>query len=469
MEMISSPHGEGAVGAPTSPADALSADLFPSADLADLRRAVLRVTSEPRPTRTAEQVGADLIELRHLCDLLELRFARDVAEFAATDEYDVQAAASPYAWISHNRKMGAHAAWSAICVGEMARRHTPLTVAALEEGRVGFGHLVLLAGVARSVTVDSVAAQEAAYQASLRERSDAVPADNDASSAPSVVFDEAVLLRLAEHHTVSRFRQDCAHARHAGDPEGFLAEHLDTVECRSLQLVGGSSGIMTVRGVLDSVGGAALRTALEPLARADGADDARLISRRLADALVELANHGLDNGLIPQRASQRTHLQVTTSLETLLGIRGAPAAELEFSSPIAAETVARLACDAAVTRIVLDSASAVIDVGRSRRVVSGATRRALNVRDGGCRWPGCDRSASWTAAHHVIHWTHGGPTRLPNLVLLCHRHHWLVHEGGWQIVQADGGLLTVPPAPGVHFGWRQPAQWPRPPDESVAA
>jgi hypothetical protein len=52
--------------------------------------------------------------------------------------------------------------------------------------------------------------------------------------------------------------------------------------------------------------------------------------------------------------------------------------------------------------VLLDAKSAVVDVGRSERVVPGATRRALNVRDKGCRWPGCDRTASWTAAHRAV-------------------------------------------------------------------
>jgi HNH endonuclease/Domain of unknown function (DUF222) len=121
---------------------------------------------------------------------------------------------------------------------------------------------------------------------------------------------------------------------------------------------------------------------------------------------------------------------------------------MEYAGVVASATVQRLACDATITRVLLDSRSAVVDVGRSERVVPGATRRALNIRDRGCRWPGCDRSASWTAAHHVVHWAHGGRTDLENLVLLCNRHHWSVHEGGWQLVRADdGGLLTLPPLP----------------------
>jgi HNH endonuclease/Domain of unknown function (DUF222) len=121
-------------------------------------------------------------------------------------------------------------------------------------------------------------------------------------------------------------------------------------------------------------------------------------------------------------------------------------------------TVQRLACDSTVTRVLLNAESAVIDVGRSQRVVHGATRRALNVRDKGCRWPGCDRPASWTAAHHIVHWVRGGRTDLDNLVLLCHRHHWMVHEAGFQLVRVDNGgdILTIPPPPGETYRPRPP-------------
>ena len=97
--------------------------------------------------------------------------------------------------------------------------------------------------------------------------------------------------------------------------------------------------------------------------------------------------------------------------------------------------------------MLLSPESAVIDVGRGRRVVSPSQRRALQLRDGGCCWPGCDRPASWTDAHHLIHWVRGGSTDPGNLVLLCYRHHWMVHEGGWQIVRTDDGrFMSVAPA-----------------------
>ncbi|MFW6200514.1 MAG: HNH endonuclease signature motif containing protein, partial [Gemmatimonadota bacterium] len=65
------------------------------------------------------------------------------------------------------------------------------------------------------------------------------------------------------------------------------------------------------------------------------------------------------------------------------------------------------------------------------RTISPALRRALEVRDRGCRFPGC--GLRFTDGHHVEHWADGGETRLDNLILLCGFHHRLVHEGGWRV------------------------------------
>jgi len=92
-----------------------------------------------------------------------------------------------------------------------------------------------------------------------------------------------------------------------------------------------------------------------------------------------------------------------------------------------------------VTRVLLSQESLVMDVGRAKPIVSSPLRRALKVRDGHCRWPGCERTASKCDGHHLVHWINGGPTELDNLVLLCRRHHRMVHESGWQLIKCMTG------------------------------
>ena len=403
-------------------------------EMSDLVAAIDGFCGRRKLGRTGQALGIELIELRHACDRLELEFSGTAAHFAATSEYELEGSATPIDWIRHHCQMGAHAAAERVCVGEQLNV-LPQSIDAVDKGQIGFAHLALMARTAGALS----------------------------ESETSQGFDETALLARALETSVSRFRHICHHARHADDPAGYAADEVDAVEARKLELNSGEDGWVFVRGLLDAAGGAVLRTALEPLATRTGADDDRHRDRRLADALVELAMVGLDSGAVPRRASQRAHLQVTTSLETLLGMAGAPAAELEFSLPISARMVERLACDSTLTRILLGADSAVVDVGRSRRVVPGSTRRALNVHDKTCQWPDCERPASHCAAHHLVHWCRGGKTDLSNLALLCHRHHWMVHEGGWQIARDDTGRILTIPSP-TYLS----RQWARGPDRVAA-
>ena len=112
--------------------------------------------------------------------------------------------------------------------------------------------------------------------------------------------------------------------------------------------------------------------------------------------------------------------------------------ELEDGTRVSAETSRRLSCDASVVRVTYDRDGSVLDVGRRTRTIPPALRRALDVRDRGCRFPGC--GVRFTDGHHVIHWADGGPTSLSNTVLLCEFHHRLLHEGGYRVEMAAGRL-----------------------------
>jgi hypothetical protein len=348
-----------------------------------------------------------LIQRRLVIDLQEVAFAREAAEFAASDAWDEDGSVSAGDWMRFNCHMTAGAAANAIAVGESLER-LPESHQAVVDGEIGFAHLAVMARTAEA----------------LGER-----------------FNEKLLVEKAKENSPGKFFYICHHARHAADPKTYAAGQAEQVQQRRLKLSTWMDGSLLISGQLDPIGGAAVLTAFAPLARRSGAHDDRDQEQRNADALVELASGG----------GSQAQIQVTSSLETLLGLAGAPAAEMEHSLPVSSKTIERLACDSSIARVLLNSESLVIDVGRSKRVVSESGRRALAARDGHCRWPECDRPASRSAAHHVVHWIHGGSTDLENLILLCHRHHWMVHEGNWQIVRGDDGrVLTIPPM--VSFG-----------------
>ena len=375
-----------------------------------------RFCAQPCRASGAE-VAEDLQEVARGRNMLDLKFSDMAAAFAQTDHYELAGCLSPIHWIRLSCHMTSGAAADRVIVGERSGDLRE-SVEAMTGGEIGFSHVALIAREAEAL----------------------------AESGTGRRFDETALLDKARDFSVGRFRNFCHHHRHSVDPAGYAADQAAAVQARSLELKTGEGGMVWIRGVLDPEGGAVVRTALEPLARRNGKDDDRRHDHRLADGLVEMAQHTLDGASLPRRGGQRPHLQVTTSLETLLQRCGAPAADLEFSLPISAKAVERLACDCSVTRVLLGADSQVIDVGRTTRKIPPATRRALHVRDKGCRWPGCDRPAAWTSGHHLTHWVRGGPTELGNLVLLCHRHHWMVHEGKWQIVRGeDREYLVIPP------------------------
>jgi hypothetical protein len=106
---------------------------------------------------------------------------------------------------------------------------------------------------------------------------------------------------------------------------------------------------------------------------------------------------------------------------------------------VPAETSRRLACDAGVVPMTHGRDGQLLDVGRKRRTVPPAIRRALEYRDRGCRFPGCD--CRYTDAHHITHWADGGETKLDNLVKLCSRHHRAVHEEGFRVEWVEGAAV----------------------------
>lgn len=282
-------------------------------------------------------------------------------------------------------------------------------------------------------------------------------------------------LELAGRHLHEVLDPDAADRLLAARLEG---EEAETFRRRFLSLTGDHDGGLRLRGLLTTEAGAILRAVLDPLAApraatapdeeqdgrsdrdtpSDGNElvtDDRTGGQRLADALVEAAERALAQDDLPASGGQRPTLVVTIDHSQLAA--GVGAGTLPDDTQLSPPAVARLACDATITAAILGTHGQVLYLGRAARTASPAQRRALALRDRGCTFPGCDRPAGWTEAHHIQHWNHLGPTDLDNLVLLCGFHHRTVHHDGWQITPPADGIrpLFIPPR------WIDPHQRPR--------
>ena len=421
-----------------------------------------------------------VLELRRLLDRLEGHWLKELAGV------DARGAAGA----DQDQQVGSTAAWlrSRLRMGPGAAAGSVRTARALFRGP--------LTGTARALTVGAISAAHASV---LAHGTHDLPAATAAEADP-------VLVEAARRLDPPRLRRVVAHLRLVADPDraGELAERRH--QQRGLWLAPTWEGMVALQGLLEPEAGQTLVAALEPLARPSGADDARSGSQRRADALGELARRALEAGRLPQTAGVRPQLTVTVDLDSLLGRPDGPGAvggEVGGAGPLEPEACRRLACDGALTRVLvtrhrandrpldhhhhpdhdptpatdppppppdpdpdngvaglrarLRAAAAMLppvlggaptqplEVGRTIRVVSAGQRAALVVRDGGCVFPGCTRPPAWCDAHHLRHWLHGGPTDLANLALVCRAHHRAVHEGGWRLGRDPDGRLTVTP------------------------
>jgi len=173
-------------------------------------------------------------------------------------------------------------------------------------------------------------------------------------------------------------------------------------------------------------------------------DCAEPISQRRADALVRMAE--AYSGSSRTACGADHHLvHIHTDLDTLKAGGTGTESKIDEGSNISAETSRRLSCDAGVVHWLEDKKGEPLSVGRKTRTIPPAIRRALKRRDHGCRFPGCTCSR-FVDAHHITHWADGGETNIKNLVLLCRRHHRMVHEEGFGIYfHADGQIFFTDP------------------------
>lgn len=383
----------------------------------ELRSVVSSLRAETLAELPDARVEQDFTELHEAVQALEAERLRRLAEIDRRRLYERDGHLSTASWLTGRFCMAWGGASSDVRLarglGEMALVHK-----ALQDGEISLSAAHVLA-----------AAHEAEPEA----------------------FDKAepLLTEAASRHSISDLRRAVVHWRHLVESEraGVIGYGEILRARRRLHASVTLEGMVRLDGDLDPETGETFMTALRAVLDADARSrvaegtgpepDERTPAQRRADALAEICRGWLDRADRPMIAGERPHLNVTVPLEALRATgpttpepgSPAPTGELEHTGAIDHESVRRLACDASLTRIVLSAGSEPLDVGRKTPVVSSAIRRAVITRDRHCRFPGCDRPQSWCDAHHVRHWADGGVTSLANLVLLCRRHHAMVHRG----------------------------------------
>ncbi|MGY1634006.1 DUF222 domain-containing protein [Geodermatophilus sp. SYSU D01186] len=230
----------------------------------------------------------------------------------------------------------------------------------------------------------------------------------------------------------------------------------DPTETRAVWLARHADGGLTARVELDAVGGERFCTALEALVQAGrGAGDTRTRAQQLGDALVQLCDLQLAAGGLPVLRTVKPQVMVRIDLADLIDPKAAPGAgETGFGAAISAARARWLACDAAVSRIVMTPDGTPLDLGRDKRVVPPHLRKAVEARDRGCVFTGCQAPTFWCDVHHLREWINGGETSLQNSALLCERHHTKVHhgfrvqrqpDGRWRTWRPDGTEIVIGP------------------------
>lgn len=446
-------------------------------------------------------------ELGALADRVRVVAARVLARVEADGRWQAGGERTFPQWAARTEGSSVSGARREAALGRALDEALPATAEAVAEGRISLEHAQVLAGYAESS-----------------------PARRAALSSDDPRMNEAYLVRQATRQGVDQFRKTVARLGAALDAEALEAEHRSATAREYLTMTRRAGGV-AFQGFLEHEHAQTVLTALRAVAGVPAKDDTRTRDQRQADALVGTAHLVLDKGLSGGGQAVRPHLSVTVSWESLQRQIAAAAnadyehaassasaaaadadadadaeyatawlpqgwrpkdwqpgdatpweahapAEYADGTPVPATVLARLACDAEISRVVFGPDSAVLDVGRSQRVFTGPQRRAVIARDRHCQYPGCTAPPTLCEVHHVRWWGRDdGPTSVPNGILICWHHHALVHTrnltitrapGRWDFARHDGRPLTDrPPDQGPSTPARTTPSAPQRPGEST--
>jgi hypothetical protein len=277
------------------------------------------------------------------------------------------------------------------------------------------------------------------------------------------------LIVEARVRTVEELARAARTIRDQLDPEGAQHRFDQRFEGRAFRLWRDADGIRHGSLVFEDFGGAwaqsILDAALRPRrggprfadsdekAHADElAADPRTNDQLAYDLILDVLRAGTlaDTATVFGTRQPGVRVLITqAALDT--AARGTAAVGLveDDQTALPAWLIAQRVCDTGTAPVVHDQHGNPLDLGREARLYSPKQRLALAIRDGGCRWRGCDRPASYCEAHHLDEWARdSGRTDIDRGILLCRWHHMELHHGGWRITREGKGDFILHPPPG---------------------
>jgi hypothetical protein len=406
----------------------------PAATISPISVAHSRAQSVVRPELTeAKRLGDEITELCSYLYAAEARLLKLIREFDEKECWAEQGFCSCAHWLNFKCGIGMNAAREKVRVAR-ALVDLPKTEARLARGELSYSKVRAMTRIAT--------------------------ADN-----------EEALLNVARHGTAHHVEKLVAKYRSAKRmQDAAVAE--EQYRDRELSHYYDHDGCLVIKARMPAEQGAlivkALEMAMEKDFVADSDNKEQRVAARRADALANIAETYMNNDEYSGSTADRYQVVVHVTAETSdLGDAADVTAEtfriedgphvtaetsrIEDGPHVTAETSRRICCDSTVIKIKEDESGEPLSIGRRSRTIPPAIRRALRVRDGGCRFPGCTHTR-FVDGHHIRHWADGGETRLDNLVLLCRHHHHLVHEGGFTCEKSNDGEVC----------FRDPSQQPLP-------
>jgi Domain of unknown function (DUF222) len=350
---------------------------------------------------TDEELVAEVRDLTARRRELDAREARLLAELDERGTCDRDVGLSTSQWLAREAALPATVARSRANVAKKLRRSLHATADALDRGEISWEQARVMADAANP-----------------RIEADLATIEND-------------LLDAAHGVGVDRWRQEVQGLATLLDQDGGH-DPADDIESNRLHL-GHSPDGLNVSGSL--VGEQALisETAIEGVAdelfrhytHDHNLDPAITVPSRptlRALALAELCRRGSARNIESSKPPQTEAVIVLHPDDPLDQARDLDGVRLADSS------TRTLRCAAGLVAMLVDSLGVPLAMGRTIRTANRAQRRALALRDGGCVFPGCGAPMRWCDAHHFVEWDDGGHTDVPNMALLCRRHHGVIHR-----------------------------------------